>query len=746
MVAETVPLDTGIARFSSDSQLLSELGERLIADPVIALAGLIKNVYDADATEANVYLESGPDPVLIVRDNGHGMSKDDFLNYWMIVGTPAKLGAEKSRRFHRPLTGSKGVGRFAVRLLGKSLHLESVSFDASVKEWRRLVADFEWGKFASGSDLGTVSVPYKIYREANKAEAGTRLSIGTLRDKWSDSDLALVTQDVLDIVEPPFPLTSGPAKTSQGAADPGFSLFFSPPGQGERATQAADELVERWQARMLITVAGTAAQYQCFYKDQKGKPKQWTVSLDKNLVGDVTAELRDFPRRAGMFSNMTNMDGRDVISYLRKRGGVRIIDRGFRIRPYGEPDDDWLGLSRSKARNERRWNSPYTEVLYPRAKLPREESLDPLLKLPANHQLLGTVCVESFRSDQSKGVNSDSDRLQPVMDRQGFVDNAGFNQLSRLIRTATELIAVVDREQGVKRDKDREARVTREVQVKIDTAIERVQKSREIAPKEKRAIVESYREIQSAVAVSAQAHGQTLRAVEAMSLLGVLAGFMTHETTVMQRASEEMIKALRAIPARNRPVGYDTLLSRVEEANREFKSHIEYARLFLTNIHEREVRPYPVRPQVKRVLDHFKSFMDARSIRGENTVSTDERSPAIGVGVYSGILLNLFTNALKAVVKVDNRERLIQVSAESTPQGHKLRVSDTGVGIPLELQGLIFEPFITTTGDEGPLGSGMGLGLHIVRRVLDSIGGRIELVDPPDGFVTCFEVTFQNAK
>ncbi len=138
--------------------------------------------------------------------------------------------------------------------------------------------------------------------------------------------------------------------------------------------------------------------------------------------------------------------------------------------------------------------------------------------------------------------------------------------------------------------------------------------------------------------------------------------------------------------------------------------------------------------------------MDARSIRGENTVSTDERSPAIGVGVYSGILLNLFTNALKAVVKVDNRERLIQVSAESTPQGHKLRVSDTGVGIPLELQGLIFEPFITTTGDEGPLGSGMGLGLHIVRRVLDSIGGRIELVDPPDGFVTCFEVTFQNAK
>ena len=58
--------------FTVDAALLRELGERLIGRPYIALAELVKNSYDADATDCRI--EFGDDSIT-VSDNGHGMSE-----------------------------------------------------------------------------------------------------------------------------------------------------------------------------------------------------------------------------------------------------------------------------------------------------------------------------------------------------------------------------------------------------------------------------------------------------------------------------------------------------------------------------------------------------------------------------------------------------------------------------------------------------------------------------------------------
>src|SRR5258708_1902725 len=98
--------------FTVDAALLRELGERLVGRPHIALAELIKNSYDADATL--VEIEVGSDEIT-VRDNGNGMTLDQFRDYWMRIGSPHKERQASSSRFKRPLTGSKGVGRLAVQ-------------------------------------------------------------------------------------------------------------------------------------------------------------------------------------------------------------------------------------------------------------------------------------------------------------------------------------------------------------------------------------------------------------------------------------------------------------------------------------------------------------------------------------------------------------------------------------------------------------------------------------------------------
>src|SRR4051794_10549842 len=99
--------------FTVDSALLRELGERLVGQAHIALAELIKNSYDADATVVDVAISNDR---IVVSDNGHGMTQRTFRDYWMRVGSPHKAG-QASPSYGRPLTGSKGVGRLAAQFL-----------------------------------------------------------------------------------------------------------------------------------------------------------------------------------------------------------------------------------------------------------------------------------------------------------------------------------------------------------------------------------------------------------------------------------------------------------------------------------------------------------------------------------------------------------------------------------------------------------------------------------------------------
>jgi signal transduction histidine kinase len=121
-------------------------------------------------------------------------------------------------------------------------------------------------------------------------------------------------------------------------------------------------------------------------------------------------------------------------------------------------------------------------------------------------------------------------------------------------------------------------------------------------------------------------------------------------------------------------------------------------------------------------------------------------TPSLPPAVYSGVLLNLFTNALKAVLAVSASVKSPEVAIRAWNErgSHFLEVSDNGIGIPPELRKRIWDPLYTTTSDTGnPLGSGMGLGLTLTKQAVEDTGGKIMLADdPPPGFSTCFRVVY----
>jgi signal transduction histidine kinase len=104
-------------------------------------------------------------------------------------------------------------------------------------------------------------------------------------------------------------------------------------------------------------------------------------------------------------------------------------------------------------------------------------------------------------------------------------------------------------------------------------------------------------------------------------------------------------------------------------------------------------------------------------------------------GQLSTVLVNLLLNALDAMPQGGRLD--VEVS-DGSPSGVRLRVKDTGGGIPPEVAGRLFTPFATSKP------TGTGLGLSIARRILEEHGGRITAENRPGGGA-CFTITLPAA-
>jgi two-component system NtrC family sensor kinase len=88
------------------------------------------------------------------------------------------------------------------------------------------------------------------------------------------------------------------------------------------------------------------------------------------------------------------------------------------------------------------------------------------------------------------------------------------------------------------------------------------------------------------------------------------------------------------------------------------------------------------------------------------------------------ILLNLMKNAIEAMPEGG----VLRLSTGTSPDLAWLDVADTGPGLPAAARARLFQPFVTTKGDEGT-----GLGLAVSQRLAQAMGGNLELRDSQTG-------------
>ncbi|HLE61988.1 MAG TPA: sensor histidine kinase [Pyrinomonadaceae bacterium] len=732
-------LDKDTIHFQTEGRLLQELGLRLVASPEVALVELIKNAYDADSPSCTVRLTDNAS-ALVISDDGHGMTLRDFKSKWMRIATSSKLNDEHSPKFHRPLTGAKGIGRFAVRYLGDLLNLESVAYDTERNCVTRLVTNFDWPKLDSAQDVSKVEVTYALSQLPDKTPSGTTLTVRKLRSGTDFTRSTNLRDKIVSIVSPLEGLERGAfekGKTSEGR-DPGFKVIL--PGEtNSEDVNLAKLLMDNYWGRLTVELTGKRLTFRVWLPTLK-KPRELRLQVPTKISRGFFADIRYFPRRAGVFKRK-GIDGRKAWRWEHEQSGVKVVDHGFHIRPYGFLDDDWLLLDRSRAHSQRDWSTEIARKHFPVSKVEKADpAANPVLYLPRNRQLIGAAFVETRRNLGAK----DQVDLVSAMDREGLLENPAFAQLTTLMRAGLEFLAREDKAELDRQAAAKAREVAKTAREEIKQAIEFIQRSPSLTAPDKFRIVKQYRNLAEIIDKQEQYSDQARRNLLTMSLLGVVAGFMTHESKAVVHDLEVAATEIRRLAHKDPKIL--KIAEDLEVRLENFRGYLDYSRLFVQGVRTAKEEPLSAAGQVRFVLNRFQGFADERGIRVTSQIPTNIKTPPLPVTVYSGVLLNLYTNALKAVAAAQRSIRKPQISfrAWNEKDKHVVEVADNGVGIPPEMRKRIWDPLYTTTSDTGnPLGSGMGLGLTLVKQVISEFGGSIKLIDePPPGFSTCFRVTF----
>jgi PAS domain S-box-containing protein len=94
---------------------------------------------------------------------------------------------------------------------------------------------------------------------------------------------------------------------------------------------------------------------------------------------------------------------------------------------------------------------------------------------------------------------------------------------------------------------------------------------------------------------------------------------------------------------------------------------------------------------------------------------------------YPEALNQVWTNLIHNAIQAMHNQGTLEITVTRSDDFVRVQVTDSGEGIPPEVQPKIFEPFFTTK----PRGEGSGLGLDIVRKIIDKHQGRIEVESQP---------------
>ncbi len=110
--------------FNISLSVLNHLGRNLYRNFITVLGEAISNSWDADASNVWIYIDREKN-YLVIKDDGDGMTSDDFQNKFLKIGYSKRKGGSVKSEGKRPFIGRKGIGKLALLSCARKIHIIS---------------------------------------------------------------------------------------------------------------------------------------------------------------------------------------------------------------------------------------------------------------------------------------------------------------------------------------------------------------------------------------------------------------------------------------------------------------------------------------------------------------------------------------------------------------------------------------------------------------------------------------------
>ncbi|MFZ3059688.1 MAG: ATP-binding protein [Candidatus Methanoperedens sp.] len=748
--------------FKISSGLKNIIGKELITDDLIAIFELVKNSYDANAKSVKIVFQNikeenkSKGPKILIIDDGDGMSRYDLEKKWLFVGYSEKKDFEKELdvkdfrdkigKRKRIFAGAKGIGRFSCDRLGGILKLYTKKENEDVVH--QLCMD--WKKFEEDpkKEFQTIKVNYEKnnqmeIKELNiKLTKGTVLEISSLNDNWDREKLLKLKRYMQRLINP-----------SQVGENHEFEIFLDSKEymkEDEKHRLEGDfEVINGVVKNIVFERLGIkTTQINCKI-DENGK-KIYTELIDKDKSIFSLEEKNEYIALKNIsiklfFLNQeakytfTKIMGLQPVNY----GSIFLYKNGFRIHPYGNFGDDWLGLDRRKTQGYQRFMG--------------------------NRELMGRIEINGYQPD-FKEVSSRDGGVIKTQSYEQLLDFFTEKVLRRLekyvvegldwdpgnsVKTPEKIeedsLALIDKIVGQVKDPEKKINfnpdlldIFKKKQVeKIPELIKNVESLKKFVPtqKEKDYIDLQLKSFKKATKIIEDDKKETEERVEELkkdlkqtekqilflkSVTGEdkkeLLGLQHHIGLATSTINNHLMFLKDKIEKRQ-SVSNEDLIKIIDKISLETQKiasisafHTKANFNLMSEKIEKDLVSF-IKQYVENVYTQYKKITSINDKLNIKVKSEDNFEFIYNFKPLEFIIIldNLINNSIKA--KANNIEIIMN---RLNKNGIELRIKDDGIGIPTKNINKIFDFGYTTTG-------GSGIGLYHVSQIVKKINGTISV-------------------
>lgn len=654
---------------------------------------------------------------IVVKDMGEGMSLDDLEKIYLRIGTRSR------RRMNddgATMLGDKGIGRLSAMRLGESLRVRTSEEGDS--NWNKLYID--WSAFSHAEDKLVEDVPISPTvgrKKDDPSEHGTRILIRDLNADWGKLRFEELLQGRVARFIDPFEtglankiirarhngkrvlVPSIPKKLLKSAhAVCRARLRFEPRDDGEGKEPVITGEIEYGPYSTTIEARGVELRNVTMdvkkRRGKRGHAQFEDTPISRTAVerlGEFDTEIYWYNRRIVEAIEELTENQRQTRDLIRQwSGGPMLFRHGYRVLPYGDPDDDWLALDQqafgvSGFKLNRQQVIGRVSIETPHRYLSEQTNREGLVQSDVSDaltRLMGWIVHVEFRNF----INRVDDR-EELERRKDRLKNVGILRASKALEKAVEQFS--DEAEGEYEELTQEILArTNKLRQEAFTVFKRIEEFEEQAISEREKFVY-------------------------LAGIGLMTEFIFHE---LERA---VSNTMQTLSGKRSTQNLESLREQLKTLQKRISAFDE-----LTGEKRQSKTSFDLAELIKELLDNHSDEFARHDIEVEVILPKDEYPTKAVKGMVIQIVENLIVNSaywLKSQCEYEEGfEPKLRV--ELDVDARELRVTDNGPGVPKGRKDRIFQPFVTSK----PPGMGKGLGLYIAADMADYHNWSLEAGGP----------------